>query len=363
MALEIFILNTGQGDCTFIKFPNGKTMLVDINQTNVDVDIFDFLKEKIPLKKHDDIEKTCRRLNYFVNTHPHEDHLRGVGGFRKNDFFIDEVWESGHRLHIPRGEENDYAHYLDFLNLLKSKSYGVKHKVAASRTPVNIGSTSVYIFAPSKYLSDEKDSEEIHKRCMVLKLEYMGNSILLTGDSNRDAWENRIVPYYSDDKEVDGEKLLNLLDSTVLHASHHGSKYFFVAQNDEKDRYTSSVEKVSPSFTVISVGKDNSFGHPHQIALNIYKDNTKHNRVWKTKDDKSIWFAFTLDGDVLKRRNLDYEKLLTITPEGVLKKDKEKEETFKAVKEGNASIASSGSIVIGNPNGSTKIPPHSNYGE
>ena len=39
MALEIFVPNTGQGDCTFIKFPNGKNMLIDINKTDVDVDI------------------------------------------------------------------------------------------------------------------------------------------------------------------------------------------------------------------------------------------------------------------------------------------------------------------------------------
>ncbi len=46
MALEIFIPNTGQGDCTFIKFPNGKNMLVDFNKTDVDVDIIKLLRAK-----------------------------------------------------------------------------------------------------------------------------------------------------------------------------------------------------------------------------------------------------------------------------------------------------------------------------
>ena len=57
MALEIFIPNTGQGDTTYIKFPNGKNMLVDMNKSSVDVDIIEFLKEKIPTKYHPDIEK------------------------------------------------------------------------------------------------------------------------------------------------------------------------------------------------------------------------------------------------------------------------------------------------------------------
>ena len=56
-----------------------------------------------------------------------------------------------------------------------------------------------------------------------LKIEYAGNAILLTGDSDRENWENRIVPHYSDDKEENGKKLDNLLNARVLHASHHGS--------------------------------------------------------------------------------------------------------------------------------------------
>ena len=48
MALEIFVPNTGQGDCSFIKFPNGKNMPVDFNKTDVDVDIVEFLRKKIP---------------------------------------------------------------------------------------------------------------------------------------------------------------------------------------------------------------------------------------------------------------------------------------------------------------------------
>lgn len=326
MALEIFVPNTGQGDCTFIKFPNGKNMLVDINKTDVDVDIIKFLREKIPKKKHTDIDKTSRRLNYFVNTHPHEDHLRGVGELNTDEFYIDQIWESGHRLYVPADQKEKYKHYYDFLDLVnKLKERGAVSRLMASRSPKYIGSTMVYTFSPSSYVSNSKSREEIHNQCAVLRIEYEGNAIMLTGDTDRDSWENRIVPQYSDDKIVDGKRQQNLLKSNVLHASHHGSKYFFVKQNDDKDKYTRAMDKIKPAFTFISVGAGNKHGHPHKIAMDIYREKTKYRRVWTTKDDKSMYFAFKNDGTIEYKKGLDYDALITIqhqkeSTEGTIKR-------------------------------------------
>jgi len=315
MALEIFVPNTGQGDSTFIEFPNGKNMLVDINRTDVDVDIIEFLRKKIPKKKHEDIEKTCRRINYFVNTHPHEDHIKGIGDLNTDEFYIDELWESGHRLYVPADQKNEYKNYYDFLALIvKLKKRNAVKKLRAGRTPTYIGSTAVYVFAPSSYVVDSKSREEIHNQCAVLRIEYIGNSILLTGDSDRDSWETRIVPQYSDDKIENGKRKENLLKSTVLHASHHGSKYFFVKSNDD-DKYKTAMDKISPSFTIISVGAGNKHGHPHRIAMNIYREKTKPGRVWTTKDNKSMYFAFKNDGKVEYKKDLDYDDLTSIKHE------------------------------------------------
>lgn len=325
MALEIFVPNTGQGDCSFIKFPNGKNMIVDFNKTDADVDIIEFLRAKIPKKKHDDIGKTCRRINYLVNTHPHEDHFKGIGDLNDDEFYIDKIWESNHRLYVPADKKDEYKDYYDFLDLVnKLKKRNDVKKLKAGRAPTYIGSTEIYVFAPSSYVVDSSSREEIHNQCVILKIEYMGNSIIFAGDSDRDSWENRIVPHYSDDKIENGKRQENLLKSTVLHASHHGSKYFFVKQNDDDDRYTDSMDKIDPSFTVVSVGKGNKHGHPHRIAMNIYKDNTKYKRVWTTKDNKSIYFAFKNDGKVEYKKDLDFDDLTSIkhkaeSSDGILK--------------------------------------------
>jgi beta-lactamase superfamily II metal-dependent hydrolase len=272
MALEIFAPNTGQGDCTFIKFPNGKNMLVDINKTSTDVDIIEFLRDKVKKKYHSDIDKTCRRINYFVNTHPHEDHLRGIGDLNDDEFYIDEIWETTHRLYVPADKKSEYKHYYDFLSLVNKlkKRNAVRKLIAGRATFAKIGSSEIYVFGPSKYLVDSKSREEIHAQCGIFKIEYADNSILFAGDSNRDNWEDRIVPHYSDDKIIDGVKQSNLLKSTILHASHHGSKYFFVKKNNDDDKYERSIDKIKPRFTCISVGNNNNHGHPHKIALDIY---------------------------------------------------------------------------------------------
>ena len=313
MALEIFIPNTGQGDCTFVKFPNGKNMIIDFNKTDVDVDIIEFLKEKISLKKYDDINRTCRRINYLIITHPHDDHIKGIENLDNDEFYIDEIWESGNRLYVPYNEKEDYKNYYDFIALVsKLKKRNAVKVLKANRNSTYIGSTEIYCFNPSRSIVDSKSREEIHNQCIVLKLQYMGNSILITGDSNRESWEDRIVPRYSDDNVINGKKLENLLKSTILHASHHGSKYFFVSQNDDEDKYTRSIDKIKPSATVVSVGKGNRHGHPHRIAMNVYKEKTKYKRVRTTKDNKSMYFAFKNDGKWEYKTDLDFDDLISI---------------------------------------------------
>jgi len=317
MPLEIFVPNTGQGDCTYMRFANGKNMLVDMNKSTTDVDIIEFLRDKIKKTYHSDIDKTCKRINYFVNTHPHEDHLRGIAELDTDEFYIDTIWESDHRLYVPKEKQSDYPHYYSFLNLVNKlkKRSSVRVMTASRAIFAEIGTAKVYVFAPSKSIVNSSVKEDIHNQCGILKIEYADNSILFKGDSDRASWEDRIVPHYSDDKEIDNKKQPNLLKSTVLHASHHGSKYFFVKTNDDNDKYKRRMDKIETKFKVISVGEKNNYGHPDKIAVDIYVEKTKYNKVFQTKDDKSIYFAFFSDGKVQYKKGLSYDQLASIKPD------------------------------------------------
>ena len=105
--------------------------------------------------------------------------------------------------------------------------------------------------------------------------------------------ERRIVPYYSDDS---GRP--NLLDSTFLHASHHGS-YTFLKPKGKKDEdsYITSIEKIDPKITIISVGENNVHGHPDEDALELYKKHTFNKQVFMTKEHGTLHVEINEDGN------------------------------------------------------------------
>ena len=78
-------------------------------------------------------------------------------------------------------------------------------------------------------------------------------------------------------KEKDILDKYNISDIDVLKVGHHGSK-------------TSSsknfISKINPKYSVISVGRNNRYGHPNKEVLNILDNST----VYRTDQDGSIMF-------------------------------------------------------------------------
>ena len=103
--------------------------------------------------------------------------------------------------------------------------------------------------------------------------------------------ENKKIPYYSCIKElnIDDNKLYFLNNNDygnendnssvidVLKVGHHGSK-------------TSSgkefVNEINPKYSIISVGKNNKYGHPNNGVLN----NLDNSKIYRTDEDGSIMF-------------------------------------------------------------------------
>jgi len=116
---------------------------------------------------------------------------------------------------------------------------------------------------------------ETNKASVVAKLTYGSKSFLLTGDSPMQV-ENI---------------LLNLdslpLSSDVLKAGHHGSR---------TSTSLTYAKTVSPEYVVISAGRDNSYGHPHQEVLDILEKIDA--KVVSTADLGTI--KFETDGKILK---------------------------------------------------------------
>ena len=93
------------------------------------------------------------------------------------------------------------------------------------------------------------------------------------------------------EKEKDILEKYNLKDIDVLKVGHHGSK-------------TSSsrefVDEVNPNYSIISVGKNNRYGHPNKEVLN----NLESSKIYRTDQDGSIMFKIKNNVEIVTEKAL-----------------------------------------------------------
>lgn len=103
-------------------------------------------------------------------------------------------------------------------------------------------------------------------QCDIL---YNNYKFLFMGDAGIKTEENIIEEY-------------SLKDIDVLKVGHHGSK-----TSSSKD----FIDLINPKYSIISVGKDNKYGHPNEEVL----ENLKKSKIYRTDQDGSIMFKIIND--------------------------------------------------------------------
>jgi len=274
ILVRAVFLYVGQGDCTIVLVKDGdtyKTLVVDINrdETNGGIDV--------PRLVKDLLEQEGSKLGVFVNTHPHNDHLRGIVALSE-EVDIQEIWHSGHK----PGKKHDDA-YQDLQKVIKKvrkkHGAGAETELKGSRSATDIGEAQYYVLAPAEYVTEDIDDEDtddryrrIHEQCAVLKFGQDDAWVLLAGDADRDAWEKHITDYHKE-----------RLPSKILGAAHHGSRTFF--RYDEKDDpYLDAIQKIGPDYAILSAPKssESPHGHPHDDAVELYEDQVGKDNVLHT---------------------------------------------------------------------------------
>ena len=284
---EAIFIDIGEGDSSLLKLPGEQWALIDVFRCeNHGIDLFKLLDDRLP-----DGDGGKKRLDYLIITHAHDDHIRGLKDLVER-YDVRAIWAPRYNTTDSLGEKFD-----EFKEVVDNHDNVIVPQ--GSRTPIaKLGSgeeVTVRCFSPPGYidvdedLTEEQQRQEVHEHCGVFKFEYEGVSVMFTGDSDLKCWQ-RIIGYY-DDKKDDND--LAVLDSTVIHASHHGSRTFFKASKDD-DAYLDGLEAIAPEAVIVSVGAKNRHEHPHDDAMKAYRDEVGEDNVHETQQEerrvgKSVW--------------------------------------------------------------------------
>ena len=170
------------------------------------------------------------------------------------------------------GTIRDTPEYKEWEELIKEE--GAKIFIASNGQKIKITKgISIDILFPFEG-AEGKELENSNDTSIVSRLVLGYNSFLFTGDISEIA-----------EKEIIGKTME--IDSDVLKVAHHGSRY-----SSSED----FLKEVSPEIAVISVGKDNSYGHPTQEVLeNLNKYGI---RVLRTDEEGDI--KIISDGKIIK---------------------------------------------------------------
>lgn len=220
--LTFAMLDIGQGDALFIESPTGTQILVDGGPPRK---ILSTLMRVMP--------PFDRHINAIIVTNPDQDHIGGFLDVLKV-YKIDGVFESG--------TQNDSKIYQNLKTEIKNKN--ILDILAKKGMRLDIGGGAVIdILFPDRDVSTWSPNDG----SVVAHLSYGKTSVMLTGDATT-----------LTEKIILGEYSKTALASTILKVGHHGSRtstsYDFV-------------KAVSPIYALISDGKNNKYGHPHQDIL------------------------------------------------------------------------------------------------
>jgi len=223
--LKLTVLDVGQGSAALVRFPRGRTMLIDGG--GFCGGTFDVGRHVVaPYLWHERLKS----IDIVVLTHPHEDHLGGLIFVLKH-FPVQEVWSNG--------EGVDTESYREFTRLITEGA--IPHRIVHAGTPPRIidGAVIAILHPPSPRRGAVFDT---NNASVVMKIAYKGVSLLLPGDIEKsgESWLLR-----------DG----SLLKSTILLAPHHGACTSVTP---------SFLAAVNPRYVLCSCGTENIFGYPNE---------------------------------------------------------------------------------------------------
>lgn len=231
--LNILFFDVGQADCQLI-ISNGQTLLIDAGNSRDGEKIVNAIRGL-----------GISRLDYVVGTHVHEDHTGGMS-------YIVDSFDIG-TFYLPYNTTSTTNFYKKLLTSLTNKNMTITEANIGDK--FNVGETNCEIMSV-----DNSEPENINEESIVIEMSFGTQKYLFMGDA---------------EKVNEDKRQWNDID--VLKVGHHGSN----TSSSQK-----FLEQVLPEISIISVGKDNSYGLPKDKILE--RLNKIGSTIYRTDNDGTI---------------------------------------------------------------------------
>ncbi len=233
---RVFFLDVDQGDATLIVSPNGRTCLIDGGDRGHG------FKTIIPVIRM----YSLHAIDLAIVTHAHSDHASGILELLECGM-IDRICMPVEPSQNAR-VKHDKAWESDLTEMIKDTSnrYSIPCSPLKCGDQLDIGDIRIDILNPEK----NRNNRDLNDDSLVLRMTLGDITILFTGDLTKEGERSLI------EKQRD-------LSADILHVPHHGSK---------SSSTKAFLEAVSPRVSVLSVGRDNRFSHPHASVLDRLND-------------------------------------------------------------------------------------------
>lgn len=235
--LHVYYIDVGQADSILI-MNQGEAALIDAGNNEDGENVVNFIKSK-----------GITKLNYIIGTHPHEDHIGGLDDVI-NSIDIDKIY-------LPNIQTNTKT-YEDVLQAIQNKNQKISSFNKGDK--FTIGNANLEVMTDSIL-----DKNNLNLSSNIIRMDFNGTTFLFTGDA-----------------ETENEKTIQWQQTDILKVAHHGSTTS-TSQN--------FLNQIKPKYAIISVGKDNDYGHPNNEILQRLNDIGAE--IFRTDENGSIEIIVT----------------------------------------------------------------------
>ena len=272
-------IDVGQGDCIFIRLPDGKNLLIDCGVNDVQNENSDYIINVLN-------QYSVTTIDYFILTHPDLDHIGNAKDII-NNFAIGKLYTP----FISNTLLNSFQDFQQVLDLVEQKQI---ERIISDYTRFILGDNYTLAFLSPASIGHQDSSyaqlessvyptdRQINDLSPIIYFECFEKRFVFTGDASS-TQEQIVINNYEvgayDALFKDYEITINIEEIDYLKVSHHGA---------DDATCQDFLSLLKPKNFIVSVGKENFYGHPRSEVLERILTVCPESKLYRTDEVGTI---------------------------------------------------------------------------